>query len=209
MAATWPSIIALGATKSAPARAWLTAVSASRTSRRVVVDDPSAASGPQWPWSVYSHRHVSAIVTMRQVQIGGSCAQRLLNDPVLVRGARAQGVLVVGEPEQDHPADTRGPPDAATSSTATSGESRATPGMDAIGSRMPLPGRTKSGATSIEGCEPGLADEGADRGRPAQAARTMREGGRCGLCGRVGLARHGGRRRVEIDASWCLPRWIR
>ena len=64
MAPIWPSIMALGATISAPARAWDTAVRASSSSAAslsTVTSPPISHSGPQWPWSVYSHRQVSAM----------------------------------------------------------------------------------------------------------------------------------------------------
>ncbi len=62
MAPTRPSIMSEGAITSAPARAWETAVRASRS--RVgslsTSGSPSPARTPQWPWEVYSQTQVSA-----------------------------------------------------------------------------------------------------------------------------------------------------
>jgi len=67
IARTCPSIMAEGATTSAPARAWETAVRASRGRAASLSTSapPSGAhrSGPQCPWSVYSHRQVSAMTS--------------------------------------------------------------------------------------------------------------------------------------------------
>ena len=52
-----------GATMSAPASACETAVRASSSSVRSLSTVPSARSTPQWPWSVYSHRHRSQITS--------------------------------------------------------------------------------------------------------------------------------------------------
>jgi hypothetical protein len=58
MAATRPSIMSDGATTSAPASAWATAIAASRgrvgpsTTRGAVPPGRGGASTPQWPWSV-------------------------------------------------------------------------------------------------------------------------------------------------------------
>ena len=51
MAATRPSIMSLGATTSAPASAWLTAVRARSSSDTSLRTSPSTTT-PQWPWSV-------------------------------------------------------------------------------------------------------------------------------------------------------------
>ena len=64
---TRPSIMSLGATMSAPARAWEVAVRASSSSvasLSTVNPSPPSRIAPQWPWLVYSHRHRS-VMTMR------------------------------------------------------------------------------------------------------------------------------------------------
>ena len=63
MAATRPSIMSLGATMSAPASACVTAILREQLEGRVVDDLARPASTPQWPWSVYSHRHTSVMIT--------------------------------------------------------------------------------------------------------------------------------------------------
>ena len=62
MAATRPSIMSDGATMSAPASAWLTAIFASSSRVRSFTISPSCTT-PQWPWSMYSHRQTSVITT--------------------------------------------------------------------------------------------------------------------------------------------------
>ena len=49
IAATWPSIIPLGATTCAPAAAWATAIDAYRSSVASLSTSPAAVSSPQWP----------------------------------------------------------------------------------------------------------------------------------------------------------------
>ncbi len=51
MAATRPSIMSDGATMSAPASAWLTAILASSSRVRSLTISPSCTT-PQWPWSM-------------------------------------------------------------------------------------------------------------------------------------------------------------
>jgi hypothetical protein len=58
--------MSLGATTSAPALAWLTAVRASNSSvgsLSTSKPSPDLTTTPQWPWLVYSHRQTSAIRT--------------------------------------------------------------------------------------------------------------------------------------------------
>ena len=55
-----PSIMPLGATMSAPARAWLTATRP-RISRVASLSTVSPRSTPQWPWLVYSQQQTSVM----------------------------------------------------------------------------------------------------------------------------------------------------
>ena len=90
---------------SAPARAWLTAVSASRATAASLSTLPSTASGPQWPWSVYSHRHVSAIVTIGRSRVAdarGTPAARCRRRP---RPRSRAASFASGQAEQDDAAD--------------------------------------------------------------------------------------------------------
>ncbi len=134
---------------SAPALAWLTAVSASRRRAASLSTLPSEASGPQWPWSVYSHKQVSAIVT------SGSWSARTRRNaswtiPSSADAPVPSGSLASGRPKRMIPPTPRSASRAA-SSAATSGDMRTCPGIDSIGSRIPEPGRTNRGATSIAG----------------------------------------------------------
>jgi hypothetical protein len=54
-----PSIMSLGATQFAPARAYASATSAMRATDGVVLIVPSSWSTPQCPCEVYSHRQTS------------------------------------------------------------------------------------------------------------------------------------------------------
>ena len=64
-AATRPSIMSLGATTSAPAFAWTTAIFASTSSVASLSTSISPPRRlrrmPQWPWSVYSSTHTSVM----------------------------------------------------------------------------------------------------------------------------------------------------
>lgn len=54
-----PSIMSLGATQCAPARAYESATSAMRAAEGVLSIVPSVLKRPQCPWEVYSQRHTS------------------------------------------------------------------------------------------------------------------------------------------------------
>ena len=153
-----------------PARAWLTAVSASRTSAASLSTDPSAASGPQWPWSVYSHRQVSAIVDERQVAApgsGGTPPGRCRRRPM---------------PRNRAGPSPSGRPNRMTPPTPRSGQTRGLFGRDvrrqpATGRASnrsargrPTPGATNSGRDEHRGMEPRLADQRAQGGRAPQPA---------------------------------------
>ena len=136
-----PSIIPLGATMSAPARAWATAcwpsigsVASLSTSTR----PPISHSAPQCPWLVYSQKHTSVITE----QLGGRLLDgpdRLGDDPRVAHGVAARWVLLGGNAEQEDPAQ---PERRAwrTSSASMSGESWKWPGIEAISRRTFSPG---------------------------------------------------------------------
>ena len=101
IAPTRPSIMSLGATASAPASTWLTAVRASSSSVSSFVHLARRASTPQWPCDVYSQRQTSVTST------SSGCSarerpERLLDDPVLDPRARALVVLLLGDSEEEH-----------------------------------------------------------------------------------------------------------
>ena len=77
-------------------------------------------------------------------------AQRVLDDAVVGRRFRAVGVLASGRPNRRTPP-TPSPARRRASSSASSRDSRESPGIEATGSRSPDPGSTNSGATSIDG----------------------------------------------------------
>ena len=108
MAATRPSIMSLGATTSAPALAWLTAVRASSSSvGSLSTSKPSRLSitTPQWPWLVYSHRQTSAMSTSFFAAADLlERAQRLLHDAVFFPCAGALLVFGLRQAEEQQPA---------------------------------------------------------------------------------------------------------
>ena len=104
MAATRPSIMSLGATISAPARACDTAALASHSSVGSFCTSPSTTS-PQWPWLVYSQLQTSVITSsLRHFALEG--AHGLLHDAIVGISARRQFVFGLGNPEQNHAADS-------------------------------------------------------------------------------------------------------
>src|SRR5579875_2317275 len=149
MARTRPSIMSDGATTSAPARAWLTAVRASSSteaSLSIVCAAPSATSTPQWPWSVYSQRQTSVTTSSS----GTACLM-----------ARTASCTTPSSSQAEEPCSSfsRGSPKSSTaampsaaasraSSTAPASGTRSTPGMLAIDSRRSTPSATNSGSTS-------------------------------------------------------------
>ena len=149
MAATRPSIMSLGATTSAPALAWLTAVRAS--SSRVgslSTSKPSRLSTttPQWPWLVYSQRQTSAMRT--SFFAAADCLQRAQTPAARCRFRPMRRCLVrlwfrAGRRAAGPPR-----PSAAASSasrTASSTERLKTPGMEPTALRTPSPGQMKRG----------------------------------------------------------------
>ena len=67
----------------------------------------SPSSTPQWPWSVYSQKQTSAILT-RPGTSAVEGAQGALDDAVRRPGGAPHGVLVLREAEQQHGADPLG-----------------------------------------------------------------------------------------------------
>ena len=105
MAPTRPSIMSEGATTSAPARAWETAVRA-RSSRVGSFLTSSPSTTPQWPWEVYSQRQTS-VITSRSRHSARMARDGLLHDAVVGVGLAPQWVLLPGKAEQDHAADAQ------------------------------------------------------------------------------------------------------
>ena len=68
---------------------------------------PRASSTPQWPWSVNSSRQRSVCTTSASPTSATRDPGREVEDAVRVGRAGADGVLVLGHPEQHHAADPR------------------------------------------------------------------------------------------------------
>ena len=146
-----PSIMPLGATTSAPARAWasawrpsITSVASLSTSTR----PPVSARAPQWPWSVYSQKQTSVITSSS----GAAClAARTASGmmPASLIASLPRASFCAGMPNKSTPPRPRS---AAwrTSSPSRSGESWQWPGMEAISCRNFSPARTNSGSTSCD-----------------------------------------------------------
>ena len=101
MAATWPSIIALGATTSAPASASEAAARAS--SGRVAslsTDEPRRT--PQWPWEVYSHRHTSAMIASSSPAARRSSPMAVCTMPSSIQAPEPSAVLGLRQAEEQH-----------------------------------------------------------------------------------------------------------
>ncbi len=142
-APTRPSIMSLGATASAPAAAWETAVRASSSSVASLSTTPSARSTPQWPWLVYSHRQRS-VMTSRS-----GCSALIARvaswmTPSSSHAPEPSSSLAAGSPNSS----TAGMPSAAASPascTAWRIERWSMPGMVGIGVRLSLPCTTNIG----------------------------------------------------------------
>ena len=134
-----------GATRSAPARAWLTAVRASSSTLASLSTAPSSRSTPQWPWSVYSHRHTSVITSSS----GCACliaAVASCTTPSSSHAPEPCSSFSAGTPNSI----TAAMPSAAASrasSTAAATDRRSTPGIVAIGSRAVPASATNIGST--------------------------------------------------------------
>ena len=88
---------------SAPARAWLTACSArsgSVASLSTSIRPPISASGPQWPWSVYSQKHRS-VITSRSGATRLAIRIASWTMPSSRERGRAACVLVLGDAEEE------------------------------------------------------------------------------------------------------------
>src|SRR6267143_2132056 len=153
MAATRPSIMSLGATMSAPDCAYATAARASKGSvwslATATCPRASRASGPQWPWSVYSHRQTSAMATT-----SGAASLIALNavhtGPLGSHAPVPCASLWSGMPKRITER-TPAARAAFVSSTIRSTESCATPGMEPIGLRTPRPPTANRGRMRSDG----------------------------------------------------------
>ena len=171
IAPTRPSIMSLGATTSAPARAWETAVRASSSSDASLSTVPSAVSTPA----------VAVVGVLAQADVGDheqlgvrglDRARGELHDALVVPGAGALGVLLGGDAEQQHGGDAEREGAAGLLDGRRRCRGGRRPGIEAIGARPSRPSSTNSGRTRSDGCERGLAHEVAQRAGAAQAAQA-------------------------------------
>ena len=100
MAATIPSIIPLGATKCAPASAWLTATRPSTSSVRSLSTTPFRTI-PQCPCVVYEQQHTS-VNTARSGACGANPADGPLDHTVRIVVSRPEFVFFCGKTEYNH-----------------------------------------------------------------------------------------------------------
>src|SRR5215831_19412151 len=166
---TWPSIIPLGPTTCAPATACATAMDAYRSRVTSLSTSPASVSGPQWPWSVYSHRHRSAISTVASPTSVARSASACWTIPSGSSAAEPRASLTAGMPNSIIP-----PTPASTASAAAlrrlSLVCWVTPGMDGTGSGSLIPSLTNRGSTRSD---PRTVVRAASR-RSAAVRRSLR-----------------------------------
>src|SRR5215217_2812404 len=154
IAATWPSIIPLGAITDAPASAWATATrryssrvgSLATTGPSIAVPEAGGPRTPQCPWSVYSHRHRSAIRATSSPRSARRARRARWTIPSGAHAWEPSGSLSAGMPNSSR----AGIPSPASSAASLCRLSRvcwACPGIEAIGTGSPIPSLTNSGAT--------------------------------------------------------------
>src|ERR1700733_14349414 len=150
MAATWPSIMPLGATTPAPAAAWATAIEPYRSSVASLSTWPASVSMPQWPWSVYSSMQRSAISTVSSPTSLTRSPSASWTMPAGSSAPEPRASLTAGMPNRTSP-----PTPAPTASTAAlrrlSLVCCMTPGIDGTGCGSSIPSLTNSGSTRSAG----------------------------------------------------------
>ena len=121
MAPTWPSIIPLGAHDVGPGLG-LGQRPPGRSSSRVasLSTSPSASSTPQWPWSVYSSRHRSAMRTIWSPRSSRRSRSATCTMPSGSQAPEPVASLVAGTPNRM----TAGTPRPASSATSLRSDSR-------------------------------------------------------------------------------------
>ena len=187
MAATIPSIIPLGATMSAPARAWLTATRPSTSS----VASLSTASASQ-DAAVAVAGVLAAADVGDEKQVGKARAQPAqgpLDDPVVGEVLGADVVLRGGNAEEDHAGHAERPgsaPPPGPASRPPRGETRRASSRSRAGSRCRAPRRVAGSGRRLQLV---LADETAEGVGAAAAAGSY-----------DGSGGHGGKTRER-------PRW--
>jgi len=144
MAATWPSIMAEGATMSAPARAWLRAIRPSSRTVGSLSTAPSSFRRPQWPWSVYSHMQTSVVRWISLPYFSFSSLR-----PCCTGWSSAQADVPRGSFREGRPKSRKDRIPASRAASAAScrrsGEMWSTPCREGTGFRTPVPGTVKRG----------------------------------------------------------------
>ena len=133
---------------------------------------PSARSGPQCPWSVYSHRQVSAIST-RSRSASRSRRRVSWTIPSSIQPPVPMASLSAGQAEQDHAADAEGLRARGRPRSASSGVTRIDAGHRAHGLAALAAGLHEHRGDQLAGVDPGLAHERAQRLGPAGAAQAV------------------------------------
>ena len=170
-APTRPSIMSLGATASAPASAWETAVRASSSSVWSLSTTPSSRSTPQWPCDVYSHRQRS-VMTNRS-----GCAALIARvaswmTPSSSHAPEPSSSLARGQAEQQHGRDAERVRDRRPPRRRRRSRGGRCPGSSAIGVRFGAVGDHEHRIDEVRDRELGLAHEAAQHAGLAQAAQA-------------------------------------
>ena len=152
---------------SAPASACEAAVRASSSIVASLSTRPSARSGPQWPWSVYSHRQVSAISTRSR---SASRRRRSVSwtMPSAIQPPVPMASFSAGRPNRITPPTPSAGERPGVLARPRPGVTRSTPGIEPTGSRRPRPGIDEQRRDELARVDPRLADEGAQRLGPAR-----------------------------------------
>ena len=113
---------------------------------------PRSSSTPQWPWSVNSSRHRSAITTSLVADGVHDCLDGDVEDAVRVVGARAPRVLVLRHTEEHQAADAGIDRLRASAYAGTPASAARRRAWTRSGPARLAPSRTKTGSTSSAGC---------------------------------------------------------
>ena len=188
--------MSLGATMSAPARAWETAVRASSSTLESLSTVPCGVIRPQWPWSVYSHRHTS-VITSSSGSASLIARVAICTMPSSSHAPEPSPSLWSGMPNSR----TAGMPACSSSpasSTSAEIDSRSTPGIASIGCATIEAGLDEQRRHEVARMQARFADEVAqDRGRAQSPQARLRE------CHRFSLAPLW--RRGERSQDACHP----
>ena len=169
IAPTRPSIMSLGATTSAPASTWLTAVRASSSSVSSFSTSPSRST-PQCPWLVYSQRHTS-VTSVRPGTSARSARSARCTIPSSSQAPEPSSSFSSGIPKRST---ARTPSDAssAASRTISSTERWAIPSSPVDRADDALPGAGEERHHDVVERQPRLAHERAQRVGAPQAPQA-------------------------------------